>query len=437
MAHTSGFSKIVAPITRKGWGHWLRFALLLAMAALAGHLLKTLPSLTSLRYRLYGAQLKLRDRSALYPKRTALVLLDDNDYWGELLQSRTPVKRAVLADIIDKLRAAGVNTVALDVDLRSPRPQDPSLEFPDYLTEDGLLLDAVAAMCDNSRHVVLASSVKFGDNGYEKLPSIYTSAEKVIDKVPRRNLGCVVQGYIQLPFDMRRLPGTIDLADGGHLDSMSLAVTGIADPFAHDAAAGNTGDGFRFSEYLTEADFAAKGGRQFIFSGAQIEDMDAGWLRNQLADKLVFIGAKWHTTAYGTGPAIDQHDSPGNFEAGVMLHANYVEAMLDRTGTFAPISDEKAELLEIGLALVLAIIGVLEIHTAWKWAAFIIGIVLSALFTYSLLQNLGLFLDFAIPLLMIVVHTFIEEGIKLVHEAAHSHSREANPATALATGAKQ
>jgi len=143
-------------------------------------------------------------------------------------------------------------------------------------------------------------------------------------------------------------------------------------------------------------------------------------LHDQLADKLVFVGANWHSYAYGKGPLVDQWDSPGGVQPGVMLWANFVEAMLDRTGTFTPVSDTTAELLEITLAIVLAMIGVLEIHTAWKWAAFGIGIVLSILFTYTLLQNLGLFLDFLIPMLMIVVHTIMEEAMKIWHESQHA-----------------
>jgi CHASE2 domain-containing sensor protein len=184
-------------------------------------------------------------------------------------------------------------------------------------------------------------------------------------------------------------------------------------------ATAKTGQGFRFSEFLTEADFSSKNGRQFIFSGQQLKTMDTAALRDQLADKLVFVGAKWHANAYGNGPFVDVHNSPGGMEPGVMLHANYVEAMLDRTGTFTPISDSMSELLEIALALALAMIGVLEIHTAWKWAAFGIGIVLSILFTYTLLQNLGLFLDFLIPMLMIVVHAVAEEVLKIWHEFQH------------------
>jgi CHASE2 domain-containing sensor protein len=408
MSTASRFMKIIHPFTRKGWGHWLRFALLLTAAGYAGHLLSKNPMLTHFRYWIYHRQLMMRDRSQLYPKRTALVLLNDDDYWGDSFQSRTPLKRSQLADLLEKLLAAGVNTVALDVDLRSPLPEKPGFEFPDYKAEDAQLIAAIRHMCAAGRHVVLSSSVSFGDKGYEEIPSIYASSLK--------ELPCVKPGYIQLPFDMRRMPGALELAGGGHLDSMSLAVTGIADPTAHDLAAGKAGEGFRFSEYLTEADFSPPNGPQFIFNGQQVKTTEIEKLRDQLADKLVFVGAKWHANAYGVGPFVDVHNSPGGMEPGVMLHANYVEAMLDRTGTFAPVSDSAAELLEIGLALVLAMIGVLEIHTAWKWAAFVIGIILSILFTYTLLQNLGLFLDFLIPMLMIIVHAIAEEAIKAWHE---------------------
>jgi hypothetical protein len=94
---------------------------------------------------------------------------------------------------MDKLGEAGVNTVALDVDLRSPLPEKPDFEFPDYKAEDAQLIAAIRRMCAGGRHVVLASSVSFGDAGYEEMPSIYTSSLK--------ELPCVKTGYIQLPFD--------------------------------------------------------------------------------------------------------------------------------------------------------------------------------------------------------------------------------------------
>ena len=400
---------ILQPFVRKGWGHWLRFALLLSGGVLLGHVLNHAPWLTQVRYSLYHREMMMRDRSQLYPKRTALVLLNDDDYWGDSYQSRTPLKRDVLASLLDKLDALGVNTVALDMDLRSPRPDDPNFEFTDYQAEDAKLVAAIERMCAAGHHVVLASSIQFGADGYTEMPSIYTA------KLPK--LPCVVRGYIQLPFDMRQIAGTLPLANGGQLDSMSLAVTGIVDPTARADSSADTGHGFRFSEYLDEADFDKQlNGRSFVFSGNQIMKTDPAALRDQLVDKLVLVGANWHANGYGVGPLVDQHNSPGGMEPGVMLHANYVEAMLDRTGTFAPVSDSAAEIIEVGLVLALAVIGLFEIHVLWKWAALAVGLVLSLLLTYTLLQNLGLFLDFLIPLLMIVFHTLGEEVLGIWHE---------------------
>ncbi len=216
---------IVRPVTRKGWGHWVRFVVLLAAAIYVGHLLKDSPWLTNLRYYIYNQQLSMRDNSQLYPKRTVLVLLDDKDYWGDTFQSRTPLKRDQLAELIDRLNSFQVNTIALDVDLRSPVPTDPNREFSDYQAEDKKLIEAIGRMCTAGHHVVLASSVSFGDDGYAEMPSIYTNS------LPR--LSCVQRGYIQLPFDMRRMPGQLSLANGDLLDSLSLAVTKIADPTAY------------------------------------------------------------------------------------------------------------------------------------------------------------------------------------------------------------
>ena len=72
---------------------------------------------------------------------------------------------------------------------------------------------------------------------------------------------------------------------------------------------------------------------------------------------------------------------------------------------------------------------------AWKWAAFSSGLVLSILFTYVLLQNLGVFLDFAIPILMIILHTVAEEALKVWHEFRHlKHNAIHKPQTEASGG---
>lgn len=76
MSIASRLFAFIRPFTRKGWWHWLRFALLLVLAGYAGHVLSTSNWLTGFRYSIYHRQLMMRDRSSLYPERTALVLLD-------------------------------------------------------------------------------------------------------------------------------------------------------------------------------------------------------------------------------------------------------------------------------------------------------------------------------------------------------------------------
>ena len=80
------------------------------------------PNLTTLRYRLYQYQMHFARNPELPPERVAVITIDDADYWGSGFEGRSPLNRNELAAILDKLRAASVNTVVLDVDLRSPCP---------------------------------------------------------------------------------------------------------------------------------------------------------------------------------------------------------------------------------------------------------------------------------------------------------------------------
>ena len=211
----------------------------------------------------------------------------------------------------------------------------------------------------------------------------------------------------------------IQLKDGSYLDSFSLAMTKIADPIAYHNLVKDENKGYRFGQYLTPEDFSTRDGRQFIFNGVEVEHMGRMQLRQALADKTVIVGGHWHSDAYGVGEYIDMWPSPGGTESGAMLHANYVEAMRDPMSTFTPISDRAAEMLEWGLALALALLGALEIHAGWKWGEFVLSCTASVLLTYVLLQNLGLFLDFFIPVLMIVVHTMAEGLLEMRHELQH------------------
>ncbi len=410
--------KVTQPIVRKGWQHWARFVLLLLIGVYLGHELSESNRFTDWRYLLYQKQMRIQRRGPIYPRYTALVLLGDDDFWGDEYQSRAPIKRDKLAILLDRLNQAGVNTVAFDVAFDSPRPEKPEYEYPDYQAEDEVFFASVKRMCDAGRHVVLATDYigNYLDSAETRFepPLIYTSH--------LASMPCVVRGHVEFPTDLRKIPGMIQLRDGSYLDSFSLAMTKINDPIAYESLVKDEDKGYRFAQFLTPEDFSTRNGRQFVFSGVEIEQMNINQLRQALADKIVIVGGHWHDIAYNLGDYVDMHDSPGGSETGAMLHANFVEAMRDPTSTFTPISDSTAEVIEWAIALGLALLGAMEIHVGWKWTAFIFSCLFSILLTY-VLQNLGLFLDFIIPFLMIVIHTFIEEILEMRRELHHVKSQ--------------
>ncbi len=413
--------QMLHPFVRQGWRYWVRFALLLAAGTYVGHILSESERFTDIRFAIYQYQTRMQHRGPIYPQHTVLLLLNDGDYWGDAFASRDPLKRDQLALLLDRLDQAGVNTVALDLDFFSPRPEQPAFEYPEFQAEDRALFEAMQRMCANGRHVVLASALDYALGG-EQRGGLSTYVEKPLIFTPVLNqLPCVTLGYEALPEDMRRVPGLAKLEDGRFEDSLALAMVKIEDPVAYANVVGNSERGYRFAQFLTPEDFSTRNGRQFVLNGEEVRQMETLALRHVVADKVVIVGAHWHPLAYGIGDDYtDMHLSPGGAEPGAMLHANYVEAMEDSSGTFTPLSDRAVEMVEWGMVLGLALLGVYEVGAGVKWAGFLFSCVLSILLTYVLLQNLGLFLDFFIPFLMIVVHTLVEEILEMRRELTHT-----------------
>ena len=414
---------------RKGLWHWIRFAVLLAIGWFAGQALKDSPYLTGLRYWVYRNQIELSNHGPVYPRRTALVVLDDDDYWGTDFSGRSPLKRGELAAILDRLREAGANTVVLDVDLRATHSAEPGFkfaDFKDYQDEDSILLEAVGKMCDAGRNVVLGASVFLDGDGYSwiKAPSLFNPSEK--------RYSCLQAGYLQLPDDLRLIPGQLDLRDGEKLDSLSLKVVSLINPTAYKWALSKGDRGFHFARYLSKDDYQPADGRRFVFNWRQLKNTDINSVRRDIADKVVLIGGAWHANAPehanmpGHGPTVDTLPSPVGPLPGVFLHANYIEALDGERGTFAPVSDTTAEVLEFSLAIVLALVAALEIHSGWKWTAFFTSLLLSVILTYVLMENLGIFLDFLVPILILIGHTLVEEVMDMrteLHHLKHHHER--------------
>ena len=75
-----------------------------------------------MHYRLYAA-IQYLELRPIRPKRTALVLIGDDEYWGGELKRRVPIKRDYLAKLVNKLDQAQPELIVLDFILRRLRPQ--------------------------------------------------------------------------------------------------------------------------------------------------------------------------------------------------------------------------------------------------------------------------------------------------------------------------
>jgi hypothetical protein len=87
----------------QGFGawYWLKLAILLVLGALLGHYIGARPIWTGLRYKIYQDTFDLiqliQAHGPLYPQRTALVLINDEEYWKGSPAGRVPINRYYLA----------------------------------------------------------------------------------------------------------------------------------------------------------------------------------------------------------------------------------------------------------------------------------------------------------------------------------------------------
>jgi len=400
----------LAQLRSKGIAHWLTVLVLTALGTYIGHWISQKQVWVDVRYWIYQKTFDAaRVRGPLYPKRTALVLIGDEEYWKGELAGRAPIKRDYLAKLVEKLDAADAAVIALDFDFRSPVPDGSMIEHPDYREETARLAQTLKTV-GARRAIVLPATVGFDAQGYYVERTIVFHG---FDFGGAR----VVKGYIQLPYDLRRTPVGLELGSGEMLDSFALAMVGAVDATAHQRIAAQGMDALPFASYMTERDFAGTTPEDAkLFSSSAILNTDPAVLRKNLGARIVIVGGAWSSLAYGTGKRVDTHPSPAGTMPGVFLHANYVEAILnDRT--YRPLSENLVMALEIALVLGVAVILALNMGTQRKFALVSAVCVGFVFVSYFFLQNLGMFFDFFVPVAVLSGHLAVE---KVMHWRKHA-----------------
>ena len=425
-------SKLRDILRRRSAIEWIIFFALLTVCAVAGHFLSRSVLWIDLRSEIYQ-HITSFGRPTRYPQRTAVVLLNDDDYWSEAaippdsaiprseqllqpnapLDGRVPTNRVYLAHLIDQLDAANVGLIGLDFDLRSPRAG--IADFKQYLPETDALVAAIKRACSHGHQVVLASELISTDGGLTEAANAYDGAN-----LPE---SCVHTGYIQLPNDMRRVPIPISLGDGKQWKPFALSAVDAVDHAAYLYVTGEKETDFPYSQFISEAAFRQAYAPQALFFGHDILFADPAKLAPKLLNRIVLVGADWHTLAFNQGPIVDPHPSPNGALAGVLLQANYIEAAL-QNGTVKPFPELFGEALDVVLVLLLSLFGMVEIHWAWKWSVVAVSSIFVLVFSYFFLQTFGLFLDFFFPLIFVGLHSGYEHVLEWRHEGKHHRASE-------------
>jgi CHASE2 domain-containing sensor protein len=379
-------------LARKGTLYWLRVLTLTVAGTALGHWLSDDRIWVDLRYKIYQQQLDLTPRKP-FAERVIVVLVGDDDYWKGELGRRVPIKRSYLAKMVRELVAANPAVIALDFDLASPLPDGRLVEHPDYESERKEFLKAIREALERTK-IVLPRTIDF-DN--QKNYVITSDIHDGFDFGPKKQN--LYTGYIALPYDTRRVPGVLALKGAQpSIDSFAVAIAKAYD----EAALGRIpkSDSLPFGSYLRHDEF-----RQFS-AGDVLERRPE--VLGRLAHKIVILGGAWHSQGYGRGSRIDTYFTPVGWIGGAFIHANYVEALLDGR-VYSALNEKIVMALEVALVLVGAIVFALEIRPSVKWLSATALCLVLLVMSYFLFQNLGLFFEFFIPLLLIAGHSLLDQ----------------------------
>jgi CHASE2 domain-containing sensor protein len=389
-------------LSAKGRWYWILAGFLLTAGMIVGHLLGTQGFWVAARYYVYN----VLQKSAAHPlhasTRTVVVLIGDDEFWNGELARRIPLKRDYLACLLLKLDEANPAAIALDIDL--------SAKHPDYQKETDRLTEAVKFVAHN-RPVIVSQQISRTGHSWavtsdpNSQPGSYESVPSILDSYHFDNVSA---GFVLLRDDVRQIPLVLSLKDGTQVESFAAAIVKPLDATALQDAQASGDSGLPYGTFIPP-DRIKQMSANYVFA------TDARELKKALAANVVLVGGAWHSNAFEES-RIDSHPTPVGEIPGVFIHANYVEALLTHRVS-RPISKILGIVIEFLLAAFIAVIFAWKMKpvSKFKWAGGLSLILV--LTTYVFWQNLGLFFDFFIPLILLGSHAAIAQIIEWRDEA--------------------
>jgi CHASE2 domain-containing sensor protein len=391
---------LLGTLSRKPKAYWLFAAGSIALGMYCGTWLGKNGAWVGLRYRLYQGFEWFSPHPPL-PKRTVLVLVDDDEYWTKRPARRIPIRRDYLADVLTAVSACDPAVIALDFDLRSPITNGALKDNPEYTDETQTFITKLES-ASKKQPIVLPATLDRNDQGRYVLDST------IYDGTPLRKDEVQV-GYIQLPYDVRQVPTAATLPGGGRIDSFAEAIVrAINEDLLGDL---DEEESVPFGTFIKEEKF-----KQVLASAVLSED-NAGACK-PIKHNIAIIGASWHRDSRNKGNFVDTHLTPLGSMRGAFVHANYVEALLD-SRTYRPLGENYSMIIEFVFSALVALLLALEIGGKRKVS--LVGALCFAvmLVSYVFWQNLGIFFDFFFPVVFLVTHALIDYVRELQIDANH------------------
>jgi CHASE2 domain-containing sensor protein len=206
------------------------------------------------------------------------------------------------------------------------------------------------------------------------------------------------------------LPLKLTLKDGEEMDSFSMAIVRAVKEAALNPVKDQ--EELPFLRYLPADAFDR-------LSPTKVLDRDPKtW--QKLWHKTVIVGGNWHTRAYGRGAPVDNYYTPVGPLPGALLHANYVEALIDNR-TSRNYTHQALKVIEAVATLIVAIIFALLSGPLARVLGVLAIVGLLVLYGYLSLLVLGMFYDFFVPVLLVIGHAlyeWLEQALSHKHKAA-------------------
>ena len=375
-------------LARRSKTYWALAVAAIVAGIILGVKLEDKDIWVTLRFKLYQSLQGLEPRSPR-PIRTALVLIDDDDFWKGRLEGRMPLKRDYLADLLRAVDACGPAVIALDIDLRSPVQTDKHWGDPGYAAEDQELTAAIQQVSEH-RPIVLPATIDSDDKGDYVLESAIYGA------LPLR-VGKIQEGYIQLPYDMRRIPISQPLGGGGRVDSFAEAIVRATNANLLSQINDKESNSLPFGTFMRETKFPRKSAGDIL--------RQATGACTPLRCNIAIIGKAWNQNEYNFEEPIDLHDSTVGPMRGAFIHANYVEAII-ASRTYRPIGEKYAISIETVFSVFVCLLLASSLGQYKKLLSVLATCLAVFLTSYLFWQNLGTFFDFFFPVLFLLVHAF-------------------------------